>query len=137
MSIKGCTISSTFMKKLSRQEPFLYPALALPELDPTIDILSCCSRTTIPTMASYNDSYLLPRQPGPSYPISIVDIFFPGFTNISAAIQQLQVGNSNGYARILCICGIVVFLGKYAFKYLRELVTTYFSSWLLTSGGIF
>jgi chaperone BCS1 len=80
-------------------------------------------------MASYNESYFLPRQLAPSYPISIVDIFFPGFTNISAAIQQLQISNSNGYARILCICGALVFLGKYAYKYLKAFVETYFSSW--------
>jgi chaperone BCS1 len=80
-------------------------------------------------MAAYNDSYSLPRQPVPSNPISIVDILFPGFTNISSAIQQLQVGDSNGYARILCISGIVVLLGKYAYKYLKAFVETYFSSW--------
>lgn len=79
-------------------------------------------------MATYNDSYSLPRQPVPSHPISIVDIFFPGLTNISAAIQQLQVGNSNDYAGILCICGFVVFVGKYAYRYLKEFVDTYFSS---------
>jgi hypothetical protein len=62
-----------------------------------------------------------------------VDIFFPGFTNISAAIQQLQVGNSNGFARIICICGAVFLLEKYAYKYWREFVTGYFSSWLSKS----
>jgi chaperone BCS1 len=77
-------------------------------------------------MATYNDSHSLPRQLVLSCPISIVDIFFPGFTNISAALQQLQAGNTNGYAQMLCIYGIFFFLGKYACKYFGELVVTYF-----------
>jgi chaperone BCS1 len=72
-----------------------------------------------------------------SSPVSVVDIFLPGFTNISAAIQQLQVSDSNGFARMLCICGIIVFLAKYAYTYLKAVVETYFSSWLLSSGDIF
>jgi chaperone BCS1 len=80
-------------------------------------------------MAIWNNTYPLPNQPVPLNPISIVDIFFPGFTNISAAIQQLQIGNLNGSARIRCICGALVFLGKYAHKYLKAFVETYFSSW--------
>jgi hypothetical protein len=79
-------------------------------------------------MATYNDSYSPPRQPIPSSPISIVDIFFPGFTNISAAIQQLQASQTNGYAQMLCICGIAVFFGRYAYKHLKAFVETHFSS---------
>ncbi|KAF4626888.1 hypothetical protein G7Y89_g11268 [Cudoniella acicularis] len=49
-------------------------------------------------MSTCNNTYSPPSQPAPSHPISIVDIFFPGLTNISAALQQLQAGNSNSYA---------------------------------------
>jgi len=87
-------------------------------------------------MATYNDSHSLPRQPVPSYPLSIVDIFFPGFISISAAVQQLQAGDTNGYARILCICGIVLFLGKYAYNSVKAFVDT-FSPWLPRSLAAF
>jgi hypothetical protein len=50
----------------------------------------------------------------------MVDVFFPGLTNIPAALQQLQAGNPNSYGRMLCICGLAVFFGA--------LVATYFSS---------
>jgi chaperone BCS1 len=84
-------------------------------------------------MASNNQTYSLPSQPVPLNPISIVDIFFPGLNNISAALQQLQASSPNSYGGMLCICGIVVFLGKYAYKSVKEFVDTYFSSWLSTS----
>jgi chaperone BCS1 len=83
-------------------------------------------------MATYNDNFSLPRQPLsslPSYPISIVDILFPGLTNGAAAFHQLQSGDSNSYAGMLCICGILVFFGRYAYKYLRDFVTVFFSSY--------
>jgi mitochondrial chaperone BCS1 len=88
-------------------------------------------------MATYNETYSLPSQQVPLNPISIVDIFFPGLTNISAAFLQLQTGNTNGYAQILCICGIVVFLGKYPYNFVKEFVDSHFSSWLLRSGDTF
>jgi hypothetical protein len=84
-------------------------------------------------MASFNDSYSLPRNPIPSSPISIVDIFFPGFTNISAAFQQLQASNTNGYTQMLCILGPVAFFSKYAYNYVNRFVDTYFSPFLLRS----
>jgi chaperone BCS1 len=62
--------------------------------------------------------------------MSIVDIFFPGFSGLSATVQQLSAGNLNSYAGLFCIGGIFVFLGRYVYSYLKELVETYFSSWL-------
>jgi chaperone BCS1 len=58
----------------------------------------------------------------------MVDVFFPGLTNIPAALQQLQAGNPNSYGRMLCICGLAVFFGRYAKDFFGALVTTYFSS---------
>lgn len=81
-------------------------------------------------MATSNDTYPLPRNPIPSSPISIVDIFFPGFTNISAAFQQLQGNNPDGYARTLCIFAMVVFFGRYAYNTVKRFVGTYFSPYL-------
>jgi len=80
-------------------------------------------------MATSNDSYSLPVQPVTSYPLSILDLFFPGLNGISAAVRQLQAGSSDSYAGILCICGMLVFLGKYFYKHVREVVMTYFSSY--------
>jgi hypothetical protein len=95
-----------------------------------INLLHRCQHLT---MASYNDSYPLPRNPIPSSPISIVDIFFPGFTNISAAFQQLQASSTNGYTQMLCICGIAMFFSRYAYNSMKRFIDTYFSPYLLKS----
>ena len=79
-------------------------------------------------METYNQTYSVPSKQLPLSPMSIVDILFPGLTNISTALRQLQAGNSNDYALILCICGIVVFLGKYAYNFVKEFVVSHFSS---------
>jgi hypothetical protein len=59
-----------------------------------------------------------------------MDIFFPGFTNISTAFQQLQGNNTDSYAQMLCILGIVAFFSKYAYNYVNRFVDTYFSPYL-------
>jgi mitochondrial chaperone BCS1 len=81
-------------------------------------------------MATFNDTSSPPIQLNPFPQVSILDLFFPGLTGILAAAQQLLAGNLNTYARLLCICGILVFLGIYVYKYLGELVADYFSLWL-------
>jgi chaperone BCS1 len=84
-------------------------------------------------MATYNDNYSLPRTLLPSLPISIVDILFPRLTNGAAAFHRLQSGNSGNYAGLLCTCGMLVFFARYAYKYLRDFVTVFFSSYLTIS----
>jgi chaperone BCS1 len=81
-------------------------------------------------MAAHNNIYSVPSQPPPLSPISIsiVDVFFPGLTNILAELQQLLAGNPNSYGRMLCICGLAVFLGRYIKDFFSALVTKYFSS---------
>lgn len=110
---------------------FIYPRLHRVPLN----ILPYCPLAIPLIMATYSDSYSLPRQTIRSSLISIVDILFPGLTNISAAIQQLHVGHTNHYAQMICISGIILLLGKYAYKYLKAFVETYFSPWLPQSLG--
>ncbi|KAL4405390.1 mitochondrial chaperone bcs1 [Colletotrichum abscissum] len=43
-----------------------------------------------------------------SHQVSIMDIFFPGFTGVTAALHQLLNGNLDSYAGLLCICGLVM-----------------------------
>ena len=57
----------------------------------------------------------------------MVDVFFPGLTNIPAALQQLQAG-PNSYGRVLCICGLAMLFGRYTKDFFRALVETHFSS---------
>ncbi|KAK0628116.1 putative mitochondrial chaperone bcs1 [Bombardia bombarda] len=54
--------------------------------------------------------------------MSIVDIVFPGFTGISAVVQQLLAGNLNSYTQLLCICGMLMFFGRYACRFLGDVV---------------
>jgi mitochondrial chaperone BCS1 len=79
-------------------------------------------------MAAFNNASSLPFQSIPFPQISIVDVFLPGFAGMSPAIQQLLAGNLNSYAGLLCICGILVFLGRHAYEYLWELVDKFLSS---------
>jgi len=52
----------------------------------------------------------------------MVDVFFPGLTNIPAALQQLLAGSPNSYGRMLCICRLAVFFGRYAKDFFEALV---------------
>ncbi|EQL29692.1 hypothetical protein BDFG_07745 [Blastomyces dermatitidis ATCC 26199] len=78
-------------------------------------------------MNSFNVAGSLPIHTAPSQ-ISIVDVFFAGFTAISASIQELLAGNLNRYARLLCICGALLVFVRYAYRYLIDTVETYFIS---------
>jgi chaperone BCS1 len=78
-------------------------------------------------MKVFNGAGSPPVQPIPSHQISIIDVFIPGFSSISATMQQVLAGNMDSYARLLCIVGVLVFLVRYAYRYVKELVETYFS----------
>jgi chaperone BCS1 len=78
-------------------------------------------------MNAFNGANTLPIHSIPSHQISILDAFFPGFTGISASVQQLLAGNTDGFAHLLCICGILLFLVRYGYRYSMELVEAYFS----------
>ncbi|KAK1480419.1 hypothetical protein CCUS01_16242 [Colletotrichum cuscutae] len=45
--------------------------------------------------------------PPTSHHVSMMDIFFPGFTGATAALHQLLDGNLDSYASLLCICGLL------------------------------
>ncbi|KAK1690428.1 mitochondrial chaperone bcs1 [Colletotrichum godetiae] len=69
------------------------------------------------------------HQSPPSPPqVSIVDIFFPGFTGATAALRQLLDGNLDSYAGLLCICGLLVFCGKLLSRTVGGFVGTYLTS---------
>jgi hypothetical protein len=57
-----------------------------PAFYPTIDLLPYYSPRTRPAIAIHNNTYSLPSQPLPLSPILIVDVFFPGLTNIPTAL---------------------------------------------------
>ncbi|KAL2372714.1 hypothetical protein RJ035_001101 [Blastomyces gilchristii] len=78
-------------------------------------------------MNAFNGAGSLPIHTAPSQ-ISIMDVFFPGFTGISASMQQLLAGNLNSYAHLVCMGGMFLFLGRYAYRYMTELVEAYFTS---------
>jgi chaperone BCS1 len=77
-------------------------------------------------MAAHNNAYSLPSQPLLLSPILIIDVFFPRLTNIPAVLQQLQAG-PNSYGRVLCICGLAVFFGRYVKDFFEVFVTRHFS----------
>ncbi|EDN02518.1 predicted protein [Histoplasma mississippiense (nom. inval.)] len=83
--------------------------------------------TTHSIMNAFNGAGSLPIHTAPSQ-ISIMDVFFPGFTGISASMQQLLAGNLNSYAHLVCMGGMFLFLGRYAYRYMTELVEAYFTS---------
>ncbi|KAH7363941.1 BCS1 N terminal-domain-containing protein [Rhexocercosporidium sp. MPI-PUGE-AT-0058] len=78
-------------------------------------------------MATHNNAYSLPSQPLLLSPVSMVDVFFPGLTNISAVLQQLLAG-PNSYGRLFCICGLAVCFGRYVKEFFEAFVTRHFTS---------
>ncbi|KAF2184507.1 hypothetical protein K469DRAFT_688528 [Zopfia rhizophila CBS 207.26] len=59
-------------------------------------------------MATFNDASP-PIQLIPSPQVSMLDFFFPGFTGISAATEQLLAVKSNSYARVRITHGETLF----------------------------
>ncbi|KAK1703145.1 hypothetical protein BDP67DRAFT_536355 [Colletotrichum lupini] len=63
--------------------------------------------------------------PPTSHHVSMMDIFFPGFTGATAALHQLLDGNLDSYAGLLCICGLLVFCTKFLLATFGGLLDTY------------
>ncbi|KAK1973171.1 BCS1 N terminal-domain-containing protein, partial [Colletotrichum cereale] len=78
-------------------------------------------------MFSYNDTMAQPTHLTPRH-TSIVDVFFPGFTSIATASQQYLAINLDYWAGLLCICGMILFLGKLAYKSIGDFVTAHLTS---------
>lgn len=57
-----------------------------------------------------------------------MEVFFPGLSIISVALQQLLPVNLDSYTGPLCIVGLLVLLGKYVYQLLLDVVESYFSS---------
>lgn len=77
-------------------------------------------------MNAFGTDYL-PMRPMPSL-ISIVDVFFPGFSAVAASAQQLLVGDVNSYVRLLCMGAVFVIFFRYVYGYAKDLINKYFSS---------
>ncbi|KZL81265.1 hypothetical protein CI238_12584 [Colletotrichum incanum] len=60
--------------------------------------------------------------------VSMIDIFFSGFTGITTALHQLLNGNLDSYAGLLCICGMLMIFGKFLCRTVGGFVDTYFTS---------
>jgi hypothetical protein len=61
------------------------------------------------------------------YQTTLVDVFFPGFTFISASAQKLLAGDLNGFTRFLCACGVIILFARYAISYVSSVVRNHFS----------
>lgn len=63
--------------------------------------------------------------------MSVVDIFFPGFSAVNASAQQLLLGDTDGYVRLLCMGAVLAIFARYAYNYTNDLINKYFSSFRL------
>jgi chaperone BCS1 len=81
-------------------------------------------------MNVFSGAEYMPMHPMAS-PISVVDIFFPGFSALNATAQQLLLNNTNGYVRLLCIGAVFAIFARYAYRYTNDLISKYFSSFSL------
>lgn len=59
--------------------------------------------------------------------ISLLDLLFPGFTPLSSFVWPLLSGAPSLYGRLLCICGMLVLIGKYGPEYFGTLLEAHFS----------
>lgn len=64
----------------------------------------------------------------PAYQVSILDVFFPGLTGILALANGLSTVKLNSYARLLFFGGFCIFLARYVYRYINDLVDSHFSS---------
>jgi hypothetical protein len=78
-------------------------------------------------MAGYIENSPLPIQPFSDAQASILDLLFPGFTHMSAAIQGYLTIDLNVYAPLLCFLRLLMFACGRICKYLLGLFETYCS----------
>ena len=50
--------------------------------------------------------------------MSLSDVFFPGFSMVSASTQQLLASNIDSYTRLLCTFGMFVLFARYTVRYI-------------------
>ncbi|KAH8704294.1 BCS1 N terminal-domain-containing protein [Phaeosphaeriaceae sp. PMI808] len=79
-------------------------------------------------MASFDNASSLPIQPILAEQISLLDFVFPGFTRVLTTVLPLLASNLNIYARVLCACGMFIFIGNYFAQYFWRWLDTYFTS---------
>ncbi|KAH8706865.1 BCS1 N terminal-domain-containing protein [Phaeosphaeriaceae sp. PMI808] len=79
-------------------------------------------------MASFDNASSLPIEPVLSEQISLLDFIFPGSTRVLTAVLPLLNGDLNVYARLLCACGMFVFIGRYVAEYFAGWLDTHFTS---------
>ncbi|EED22750.1 bcs1 AAA-type ATPase, putative [Talaromyces stipitatus ATCC 10500] len=77
-------------------------------------------------MNAFSGIDYLPIHPTAS-PISVVDIFFPGFSALNASAQRLLLNNANGYVRLICMGVVFLIFARYAYGYANDLINKYFS----------
>lgn len=58
--------------------------------------------------------------------MSVLDLFLPGFTNITSTVSQALSGNLTGYTHLMCIFALAAFLKPYVFQ-LRSWFIEHFS----------
>ncbi|PVH91198.1 P-loop containing nucleoside triphosphate hydrolase protein [Periconia macrospinosa] len=58
----------------------------------------------------------------------LLDLFFPGLAPTTSSLWPLLTDLPTDYGGLLCICGLLLFFGKYASEYLGTLLETYFTS---------
>ncbi|PNP51918.1 hypothetical protein FNYG_15871 [Fusarium nygamai] len=51
-----------------------------------------------------------------SQQMSVLDLFLPGFTNITSAASQILSGNLTGYTQLMCIFALAAFFKPYIFE---------------------
>ncbi|KAF2176611.1 P-loop containing nucleoside triphosphate hydrolase protein [Zopfia rhizophila CBS 207.26] len=59
--------------------------------------------------------------------IPLLDFFFPGLVPVLSSVWPLLT-SAPSIGRLLCICGLLLLIGKYASEYLGKLLETYFTS---------
>ena len=68
-----------------------------------------------------------PFIPGPlSQQMSVIDLFLPGFTNITSAASQALSGNWTIYTQLMCVFALAAFLKPYVL-HLTDWFTKHFS----------
>ncbi|CAG9953437.1 unnamed protein product [Clonostachys rosea f. rosea IK726] len=53
-----------------------------------------------------------------SHPMSVLDLFLPGFSNITNAASQVLNGNMSGYTQLMCLFALAALLKPYVFRFI-------------------
>lgn len=102
-------------------------AVVSPIKNGTSSVPNPYSKLSPKTMASSSEFNASHIQSLLSEQTPFLNLFFPGLAPVTSSLRALLTVIPNGYSGLLCVYGLLLLFGKYAFQYVVSLLEAHFS----------